>query len=265
MKLFLLISPFLFFVAFTVLIDTTHTVVPESEIQPAVVKDTFQLQEFPGIRDTLFTSTKTYIELILDKFSGVLHFRGDSTYDFKISTGNPRLLKGIKTAEGLFVIQYKSPREKSKQFHDAVMLHWMGFNYGIGMHGLLGRSYYASLGKSNRSHGCVRMTREAAEFVYSHVQVGTPVLVHSNNSAIAVAFTDSAGSYQELNNDALKFTVSKRLEDLYNGNYFLSEKDNLLITKNNITHRGVPIGNNKKINEKQRIPVIIQQPDVQGN
>ena len=103
----------------------------------------------------------------------------------------------METNTGLFAIQWKARKQYSVQFDSTVMLNWMGFNNGIGFHALLGKSYYKYLGNKNVSHGCIRVSREDAEIIYTKVEKGTPVLVHKGNNAIQIAFTSEGESYNQ--------------------------------------------------------------------
>jgi hypothetical protein len=133
------------------------------------------------------------------------------------------------------------------------MLNWMGFNGGIGFHALLGTRYYKYLGKKNVSHGCVRMSREDATEMYSIVEKGTPVIVHSGNSAITVAFGEEGKVYKYYDYRTLHKTVQERFEIIYNGHYFVRNLPKLLIDEENVWHSGLPIGDLESIPAKQFI------------
>jgi len=157
----------------------------------------------------------------------------------------------MDTREGLFVLHWKSKKLHSEQFDSTLMLNWMGFNGGIGFHALLGTRYYKYLGKRNVSHGCVRMSREDAKEMYSIVEKGTPVLVHSGNSAITVAFGEEGTVYKYYDYKTLHKIMSARFDVLYSGNYFVSAQPKLLIDKENVSHRGLPIDDSENIPVKQ--------------
>ena len=56
---------------------------------------------------------------------------------------------------------------------DPIKARWMGFYDGAGIHGT---DEDWSIG-SAASHGCIRMHIPDAEWLFEHVDVGTPVLI----------------------------------------------------------------------------------------
>ncbi|NWG28967.1 MAG: L,D-transpeptidase [Ignavibacteriaceae bacterium] len=210
------------------------------------------IPDYSKLKDTLYTDKDYFIEIDLNTQMGYLHSRFEGIREFGISSGTTRLKDGIKTNEGVFVIQFKSPRMHSVQFDSTLMLNWMGFNYGIGFHALLGNSYYKYLGVKVSSHGCVRVSREDAKDIYSKVSVGTPVLVRSgNNNAVAIAFTNKGEYFSYLSYGELKGSLNERFRHLYNGNYLLKNHPKLRIDQGNVTHAGLPIGSSGKIHRWQ--------------
>ncbi len=220
------------------------------------LSDSSQVMNFSFLRDTLFTLKPYYLELNLSTQTGYLHSRNSATKIFGISSGTDRLEKGVKTNEGLFVIQAKLPRWFSRQFDSTLMLDWMGFNFGIGFHALATSGYYNYLGKKKSSHGCVRITRAEAKELYKIIDIGTPVLVHNGESAVTVAFGDSSNNFTYYNYPELHKIVLARLKQMYAGRYFLGQHQYLLIDKSNVAHSGLPIGNSKKILKRQIINSI---------
>lgn len=207
--------------------------------------------DFSGLRDTVYTDKPYFIEVNLKTQMGYLHSRIDSTKSFGISSGTDRLFEGVNTKEGLFVIQSMMPQWHSRQFDSTLMLNWMGFNYGIGFHALLGKRYYKYLGVKASSHGCVRVGREDAKDIYDKIELGTPVLVHSENNAVTVAFTKENEKYEQPEFDSLKKIIDVRYNELYNGRYLLKDQDKLLIDRSNVNHAGIPIGDSKRISRRQ--------------
>lgn len=207
--------------------------------------------DFSGLRDTLYTDKPYFIEVDLKTQMGYLHSRSDSTKPFGISSGTDRLFEGVNTKEGLFVIQSMMPQWHSRQFDSTLMLNWMGFNYGIGFHALLGNKYYKYLGVKPSSHGCVRVAREDAKEIYDKIELGTPVLVHSENNAVTVAFTNENENYELLEYNSLKEILEIRYNELYTGRYLLQRQNKLLIDRSNVNHPGIPIGDSKRISRRQ--------------
>ncbi|MBN2571888.1 MAG: L,D-transpeptidase [Ignavibacteriales bacterium] len=209
-------------------------------------------KDYSKLRDTLYTTHNYYVEINLKKQLGYLYGRDGLKHIFKLSSGTDRIKDGIKTREGVFVVQEKNRKRYSKEF-ETWMLKWMGFNYGIGMHALYGNSYYKYLGRNTASHGCIRLSREDADFIFSRVKVGTPVLVHSENNVVSIGFTDSTNTYFRYSNEELSDLVKNRLAAIYNKRYFLEAKEKLLVDFSNITHFGLPLGNVKKVPYRQLI------------
>lgn len=201
-------------------------------------------------KDTLYTLKESFIEIDLSKQMGYFVTK-DSIYEFKISSGNKNLYKGIETKEGIFVIQSKAKKIYSRQFDSTAMLNWMGFNFGIGFHALYGNSYYKYLGEKKSSHGCLRISREDAETLFPKVEYGTPVHVHSGRSAVKLAFGNPNEKYFYLSFTMLKDEIHKRLQALYHGNYYSEVRYKLIIGRGNIFHSGLPIGNSDLISPWQ--------------
>lgn len=216
--------------------------------------DEIKNMNFSHLRDTIYTLHPYFIEVNLKTQIGYLHSKHDSVIVFGVSTGTRRVKDGINTKEGLFSIQYKNLRIPSVQFDSTMMLYWMGFNWGIGFHALYGNSYYKYLGEKPSSHGCVRISREDAKEIYSKIEIGTPVIVHSGNNVVQIAFADSSDenlkyySFRELNQ-----ILPKRYNQFYNGKYFETYREKLLIDKYNVDHAGLPIGDNSRISKRQLI------------
>lgn len=211
----------------------------------------YYITDFSGLRDTVYTDKPYFIELNLKTQMGYLHSRNDSTKSFGISSGTDRLFEGVNTKEGLFVIQSMMPQWHSRQFDSTLMLNWMGFNYGIGFHALLGKKYYKYLGVKPSSHGCVRIAREDAKEIYDKIELGTPVLVHSENNTLTVSFTKGTQEYKTVEYDSLKKILDVRYNELYSGRFLLQKQDKLIIDRFNVNHPGLPIGDSKRIARHQ--------------
>lgn len=194
-----------------------------------------------------------FIEVNLLTQHATLFSRDGSEFVFPISSGNKNIEEGIETREGLFVIKSKAKKLYSVQFDSTVMLYWMGFNAGVGFHALLGKRYYRYLGKKNVSHGCVRVSREDAEFVYKQIEKGTPVLVHKGNNAVKIAFGKLGEVYKYYSYPKVYSLLPQRYKLIYDGDYFISSKDKILIDEQNVGHNGLPIGNSELIPVKQNI------------
>jgi len=222
----------------------------ERKITPFPFDNYRALLNYSSLRDTLYTLGDAYIEVNLKAQVAYLHQRNGDVKFFKISSGNPKIPKGVETKEGLFVIQCKLPKWHSRQFDSTLMINWMGFNYGVGFHALAGRSYYRYLGVKPSSHGCVRVSREDAAEVYEKIKLGTPVLVHRGNTAVSIQFADTLTKYSLLNRKNLEAKHKQRLKDLYEGKYMLYYDEKFLIDFQNVSHDGLAIGDTSKIPDR---------------
>ena len=215
------------------------------------------------IKDTVFVMGNSYIEISLQEQLCRLYIIDDNgkekCNEYKVSSGNPNIPEGLETTTGLFSVQTKNPLGKSKQFNDAELHNWVGFNVNYGIHGLAGNGYYRYLGVRASSHGCVRISREDGKKVYDKVKFGTPVLVYDNEPAIILKFADTIGSlskYYILPSDARSFnnTMRQRQQNIYDGVVYLnSEKKLLLDGETIIRWGGYRIGKANNIPYKQKI------------
>jgi len=224
---------------------------PTREIQYNI--NPFLKLDFRQLRDTIFTMKDNFIEVNLSTQQATMYSRDGSIYNFPVSSGNKHIEKGMETREGLYVIQYKSKNQPSVQFDNTMMLNWMGFNGGIGFHALLGNSYYKYLGKKNVSHGCIRISREDAKFIYDKIGKGTPVLVHKGSSMVKIGFGKSGEVYKYYSFSELSKIIPGRYNEIYNSRYFSILNDKLLIDEENVWHSGLPIGNAELIPSIQNL------------
>lgn len=209
-------------------------------------KDSIPFLRYTKVKDTLYTDADHILEVNLNEQKIYLHFRDGRIKSFLCSTGDPRLDKGVKTPEGIFIIQNKAQEVYSTQFDSTLMLNWMGFNFNIGFHALLGHSYYKYLGKRVSSHGCIRIKKEDSEYLYRIIKIGTPVFIHSGSSARVIAFTNNNEIYHSPDHRNLIKLAKLNLIYLESGMY-LHKRVKLLINRKNLTHSGISIGNEKLI------------------
>lgn len=221
---------------------------PNYKINPLLLTD------FRNIRDTIFTMKDHIVEINLYTHKGTVRFRNGNHLNFPVSGGTKWVKGGIETREGLYVLHWKSKLQYSTQFDSAKMYYWMSFNGGIGMHALAGNRYYKYLGKKNVSHGCVRITREDAKELFDILERGVPVLVHEGESAIAIEFGKLGEVYKYYPYKELRKIFKERLTNLYTGEYFIKNKNKILIDEDNVTAAGLTIGNSNKIITKQLLP-----------
>ncbi|NOY06693.1 MAG: L,D-transpeptidase [Chlorobi bacterium] len=241
--------------------DSIRTEARPSRAEPMFVDSsvTSTFLSYTGFMlDTLYTLMPSFLEVNLDSQKVYQHFRDGSVRAFKVSTGTKRLEKGLDTREGIFVVQTKIEWLYSLQFDSTKVFNWLGFNYGIGFHSLLGWGYYRYLGKRPSSHGCIRMRRDDAEELYKSVEIGTPVMVHKNNYARVIAFlTDSSiadpGEYTPQEAGAM---YHRQLQALYNGRKLLDHFPIIPLSTRTITHDGIPLGDRERVPPKQKLPQI---------
>jgi hypothetical protein len=245
------------FVTLTILFFNSAYLIEKTEyVSPKEFKYTIHPlagYDFKQLRDTVYTNKDYFIEVNLCTQRATLFSRDGSEFNFPISSGTKRVEKGMETNTGLFAIQWKAKKQYSVQFDSTVMLNWMGFNNGIGFHALLGKSYYKYLGKKNVSHGCVRVSREDAQFLFEKVERGTPVLVHKGNSALKIAFTSEGESYNQYSYSETYNLLKKRYQLIYDGDYLISSTEKILIDEKNIYSGGLPIGSAELIPAKQNL------------
>ena len=181
---------------------------------------------FLPFKDTFYYLGNQYIEINLGKQIAMLFSRDGTVDTVKISSGNKFLSKGIETPTGLYAVQNKAPIQISRQFENAEMLNWIGFNGNIGFHGLKKTGYYASLGRRPSSHGCVRMANEDGARWYQIVKIGIPVLVYRNEPIVTIKFA----SYSEVDynkdlviqkgNPSINRILNARIKDISKGKYY---------------------------------------------
>ena len=212
--------------------------------------------------DTIHLLGDEYIEILLDRQLALLHRRNDSILTFKISTGNKYISKGMATPPGFFTIQTMLEVATSRQFNNAKLFYWLGFNGNIGFHGLRTSGYYAHLGRRPSSHGCVRIAREDGKSLYRKVHRGTPVIVYKNKPAIRITFSDYSDfnpEYDFFLTENSRFNQSimrTRLKYLYKGLALTYNSGRVFIDgKTVMKPRGFDIGLDSLVPNRQKPPV----------
>jgi hypothetical protein len=220
------------------------------------------------IKDTVFVQGSSYVEISLNEQMCRLYLRDSNKknnndnrncIEYKISSGNSNIPEGLETTTGLFTVQSKNPLGKSRQFEDAELYNWIGFNVNFGIHGLAGNGYYRTLGVKPSSHGCVRIAREDGKVLYDKVKFGTPVLVYTNEPAIQLKFIDtitSLSKYYVLPSNARLFNniIEQRRQNIYNSVAYLNSNKKLLMDGETIVrYGGYRIGKAENIPYKQKI------------
>jgi len=216
------------------------------------------LSQIGRMKDTVYTSMLHILEIRLDEQQLYLHSRDSATKIYKISTGTPRLDKGIATRKGVFLVQNKIDWLYSVQFDSTKVFNWLGFNWGVGFHSLLGWRYYNYLGKRPSSHGCVRLSREDAKEIYRKVVVGTPVFVHAGDAARVVTFLPDSSIIDTTHYavEEVRSLYAARLRDLYEGNRLTRSYSTIVLDRKYIGHDGIPAGSIDLVPARQKVPPV---------
>lgn len=211
-------------------------------------------------KDTIHLFGDSYVMISLKEQTASV-FKRDSSEPsvFKVSTGAAWISQGMATPEGLFSVQSKSVKAVSRQFNNANLLSWVGFNGNIGFHGLDGSGYYSHLGVRPSSHGCVRISREDGKSLYKMVRLGTPVIVYKEEPSLVFAFSDLSAFRTgqdillERKTAESNRMMNSRIDALYEGDYYkLADAKIFMNGTSIIRNRGFAIGKAKKIAEVQR-------------
>ncbi len=229
------------------------------------LEDKKDILEFIPLRDTVYILSDKYISISLNEQKAVLHYRGDSVFTYKISSGTSRISKGVDTREGIYTVQLMARAAESRQFNNCKLLWWIGFNLNIGFHGLTTNSYYRHLGVKPTSHGCVRISREDGEDLYQRVSRGTPVLVYDSIPARIFAFADKSDFRHNKDIFLMKDSrqqhklLEQRLTNLYNGEHFLKNKCRIFLHQDTILRPGgYPVGDGLQIPFRQLKPIDLK-------
>ncbi len=209
--------------------------------------------------DTLFVMDSCYIEVRLDSQKVYLHYSNGNVRTIPCSSGNIKINKAIETPEGIYTVQSKAPIAISKQFDSTKMYFWVGFNGNIGFHGLDGKGYYRFLGKRPSSHGCLRLSKEDAEWMFNNVPLGTPVIVDNGEAARCLKLVSSlpldAINIQDV--PYIKRALNKQLQSLYRGRFYLDPSTRFYFSHSRLWWGGIAIGDKKDIPMRQVNPFFV--------
>jgi L,D-transpeptidase-like protein len=260
--------PLIFLLALGILAaknTTTREVIDMSD-------STFSYTEYyqkQALKDTIYILSDRYIEVNLKAQTASLVLKNDSIYTYKISSGNPKIHKGMATPSGIFTVQNKTPMATSRQFNNAKLYFWIGFNMNIGFHGLASNGYYRHLGVGTSSHGCLRIGRDDAEDLYNRIKLGTPVIVFDSLPARCFKFSDMQEfdpRYDEFicKSSKKQFRrINKMIDRLEDGEYYLYNRTKYFLHPDTIMKpRGLSAGFAGKVSTKQRKP--LHQFDYKG-
>jgi hypothetical protein len=218
---------------------------------------------YVSVQDTVYVLGDKYIEISLKEQMARLRYRDGKMVEFKISSGNKFIREGMETPTGIFAVQGKMEMAKSKQFNDAKLHWWVGFNGNIGFHGLDGNGYYWNLGNRPSSHGCVRIGREDGKKLFKSVEKGTPVIVFKEAPARILAFGDST-QYNPSRDVKLATRgaeqtkmLKARMKNLYSGKHFVYNTNKVFLDgKTPLWMYGFETGEQTKVPSKQERPAL---------
>ena len=119
--------------------------------------------------------------------------------EFKVSTGMP----GYETPPGEYRVVNRARYAYSKKY-EADMYNWLGLTRdgGYGIHSLKGSGYEHWLGK-RASHGCIRLSRKDAQYLFPLIPLGTTVRI--------VNRLEPLERYQPISDEDLRELIAKLL------------------------------------------------------
>ncbi|MCR5419685.1 MAG: L,D-transpeptidase [Lachnospiraceae bacterium] len=123
-------------------------------------------------------ATGTFVDVDIANQTISMYVNGLPVLVSPCVTGTPK--DGRSTPTGSYYILEKIPGKRLKgESWDVWVDRWMRFtNNRIGLHDASWRSKFGGeIYKSNGSHGCVNIPKDAAYMLYDMVSVGTPVIV----------------------------------------------------------------------------------------
>ena len=209
------------------------------------------------IIDTVYTDKDTWIEIVIPEQMAYLHYRDGTVLKYPISTGVGNYGVSVTTRPGLFAIFYRNAHHLSSQFDNADMYHFMAFNQGIGFHSINGTGYYAHLGVRPSSKGCVRLKHDHARDLFNATEMGTLVLAHSNNYKRRVAFApEGFKNPEDFSKEDYRIMLARNLQNILEGNYFVSNREYFVIDSKTIPISGAYIGYDKNLPEKHSAPRV---------
>jgi hypothetical protein len=139
----------------------------------------------------------TYVEVDYTNQHLWYYRDGELVLDSDFVSGN--LSKGNGSPDGVFKIVYKKKDATLVgEDYESAVDYFMPFAYNVGFHDASWRSTFGGeIYRTKGSHGCINMPHDAAEELYSELEVGTPVVAFyreeiqltSENARITNAFS----------------------------------------------------------------------------
>lgn len=121
----------------------------------------------------------TFAEIDLTNQRLVFWKDGVPVVDTYVVTGNPNV-EGCATPVGCFAVDaMQSPAVLTGEDYEADVTFWIPFAGNVGIHDASWRTDFGGdIYQWDGSHGCVNVPYDAAQVIYSSIDVGTPVVVY---------------------------------------------------------------------------------------
>ncbi len=163
----------------------------------------------------------TYVEVNLSAQHMYFFKNGEMILDSPVVTGCVR--KGTTTPAGVYTVYaMETTRYLVGENYRSFVNYWMPFNGGIGFHDATWRgSFGGGIYVSSGSHGCVNLPLSTAKELYSHMEIGMPVMVYRLDSTATVSESSLAATCVGLINSANPVTLASesaivQARDIYN-------------------------------------------------
>lgn len=120
----------------------------------------------------------TYVEINLTAQHLFFYKNGQLIVESDFVSGNSA--RGYDTPSGVYPLTYKQRNATLRGADYATPVsYWMPFNGNIGMHDATWRGAFGgSIYKTNGSHGCINLPRDAARTIFENIEKGMPVLCY---------------------------------------------------------------------------------------
>ena len=120
----------------------------------------------------------SYVEINLSIQHLYLYIDGKIIFETDFVSGN--MSNGCGTPAGVFGITYKTKDAVLRgENYETPVHYWMPFNGNVGMHDATWRSRFGGdIYLTKGSHGCINLPLSSAEYIYSYVKKGFPVVCY---------------------------------------------------------------------------------------
>lgn len=131
------------------------------------------------------TNSTSYVELDISRQKVWLYIDGECILETDCVTGS--VAGGYSTPTGIYYLTYKDRGATLRGYNSdgsryaSYVEYWMPFNGGIGFHDASWRSSFGGeIYKTNGSHGCVNMPKNAAEILFNYIDTSMPIFVYAS-------------------------------------------------------------------------------------